>query len=467
MMTEKEREINFADLFWKIIYGWRAIILCAIIFSIALAGMKYLKSAKAAEGVSPVKEITLEDLEENLTDEEKEALSTAKNLQKQLAANEKYRDESIYINLDAYAKNTVTLQYYVNTHYVMNYTDDVEPDISKELTDSYASYINNRGMSAQLKAALNWDISESYVDELISAESLGEKQFVVHLSGEDEAQAQKIAEQVEMLIQDYKPVMDEKIGQHDLTKVGSYTSIIKDSELVTNQTNLQNVITDLQTKLKTLTATFTSAQNQILTGELENKQEITIAAASFSVKYLILGAFMGVVLACGWIALCFIFSNRMKKVQELQEVYDLRVLGEATCTKKKKRILSIVDTWLDKLSHREVWSFEEQKTLILTNLRVTCQKENIEKIFVTTSIHMSDAETALLEELNKDLSQAGIKVIFGENMMHNAKAMEQMSEIGQVVLIEKKNVSWNDSIERELLLCAQQKANVLGVIGLE
>lgn len=483
----EEREISLGDLLWKLVYGWRLIVVWAIVLAVCIGGLKYVKDVRATKALSQAEVISLEEKEESLSEEEKKALEDARVVKNAIAEKENYQSQSVLMKLNPYEKPVVTLQYYVNADYIMNYTEDIAQDYSTELVESYSSYVENKGLLSEVCSDLQWELEDVYVGELISAggrvTNNGDtsnatngsgRNFVVYLAGEDEEQLAELSRAVESALESYKSVLEEKIGTHELVLVSSLMGTVVDATLMNTQTTLADSITTLQTKLDTMTEEFTLVQKQIFEGEeKEEAAEQTEVGAtpqsvSLSIKYIVLGAFMGIFLSCVWIVLRYILSNKLKGISEFEELYGLRIFGELEDKEgKKKRFLAVVDRCLDKLRKKEQWTLEEQKELILTNLTVSCKKEAISKLFVTSSLHLTEAEKQLLETVTKELKAAGVQVVFGENIIRNAKSFEQMSEIGTVVLVEKAEQTQYKNLEKELTLCAQQGARVFGVIGLE
>ena len=46
-LENQVREISLRHLFWKVILGWKCLIVCAVLFAILLPGVKYAKDAQA------------------------------------------------------------------------------------------------------------------------------------------------------------------------------------------------------------------------------------------------------------------------------------------------------------------------------------------------------------------------------------------------------------------------------------
>lgn len=475
----ENQEIKLTDLLWKCIRGWRLLLVLMLLLAVLAPAYKYAKDKKSAAGTSQTT-VSVEDLKAQLTDKEKQGLDNVEQLEKLRDKREVYQDESILMNIEAYQKNVVTLQYYVDTNYTYNYTKDVTPDYSSALVNAYIAYIENKGILQPVCEKLDETGSEQYVGELITAGSrvatdgnqmdaadTSNKIFAVYVTGGDMEYANTLADAVADAILAYQPSLEEQIGSHTLSLIDRYESVVADSSLAAQQSTLSDTITTIQTKIDTITAAFTPAQTQIY--EQENGTVAateTTAAVSVSKKYIVLGAFAGLFLGCCFIAAGYILGRKVKNSGELQDIYGIRVFGEETIEKQKQRVFGFVDRWLDHLQHKEQWTAEEQKELILANLITTCKKESIEHVFVTTSLHLDDQAKAVTEELLDAVRKEGITVTFGENITRNARSLEQMAETGRVILIERAGVTEYPALEKELDLCVQQKAEVLGVIAL-
>ena len=476
----EEKEIRITELIWKILYAWRFVILCAVVCAVLLTGLKYVKDKSNLAAASVQNNLSEADLRENLTSDQESALTQAESVQRQLEEKQDYQADSILMNIDAYAKKVVTLQYYVNTNYTVNLNSSISMDYVDSLIDSYTAYIENKGLNDSVADMLDWSVDQVYIGELIKVggriKSDGDqtntvntsgKTFTVYITGADDDQIKELADAVEQAIDAYQPVLSDTIGAHELTLVDRYKSVVTDETLAASQASLQTSISDLETKLGTLTAAFTDVQQKLLNGDTTDESAAAAAvSAGISKKYVLLGAFAGVFLACLWIVLRYILSGRIQSGEELQEMYSLRLIGTLNTEKKKKRFLNGMDRWLDSIRFKETLTMEEQQEWILTNIVVTCKKEKIGHVFFTTSIHADETADKITKLLLERLKEHGIQVTFGENIMRNAGAFEQMAEIGHVVILEKAGTTQYAVLEKELTACSEQEAGVLGIIML-
>lgn len=479
-----ERKYKVSDLMWEILLRWRLLLVFAVAFAVALSGLKYVRDMRAS-GQSENATVDIKEVEIQLTEDERAQIIAAKSLRMQISDQERYQSESIRINLDAYAKNTVVLQYYVDINNSFNLNEDITPDYVNAIIAAYISYIENNGINEELGKQLEWDIDERYISELVSAEAnvikagnneadAGVKMFQVRITGESSDKADELADVISELLAQYQMVLNEKIGQHELTMVDRYSSVSIDRELSTEQKEFAASMKTLRTNLDSIVAEFSANQLSVWNLEWDAAEEAEEADGSpalneeivpaFSIKYFLVGAFGGVFLGCIWIVICCLWSSRIRNMEELQQMYGVRGLGSLSETVKRKRVLEGVDRWLLSLKDKERWTADERKNLILTNIRVICKKEGIERVFLTSSVHMTEESKRTIDQFIDELQKFGIKAEYGDCITSNAASVERMAEIGQIIFIEKAGVSRCESIEKEIGVCCEQNINILGAV---
>lgn len=472
-----EKEISLKEVMWKILFSWRFVVVCAVILAVLLGGGSYYRSWKSVEAVRKQQASGKEEEKILLTNEEQEALVQAQEFQSQIEQKKEYQKQSVLMNLDAKHQNIKTLQFYINTHYIVNYTKDIKSDYSSELLDAYGAYITSNGILDDIKGDLKWKEKDSYIGELISEkgakdETGSKRSFTVTVTGKNEEKVAELSDAVQNAIEKYHSALEDKIGSHDLVLVDSYDSVIVNQDLMAKKTELSNSLNTLQTQLATLKSTFSEEQLQILNGSDQDEDDDETSQiqpkASISVKHILLGLIVGVVLSAFWIVLCYILNKNIKTSEECQDLYGVRILGNISSQREKnEKAFAAVDRWLEKRQGKEVWSQEEESELILTNLTVTSKKEGLTQILFTTSLHLQEEEKERIYYFIDKLEQSGVKAVFAENMIRNARTFEQMSEMENVVLIEKVGATPYQTVEKQLLLCSEQAANVLGMIIFE
>lgn len=492
----KERIIKLSDLFWRIIFGWRCLFVSAVVFAIGVSGIKYVNDCRQNEAAKQVNsEVGIEHIEKQLTEEEADVLQDANELRTHISGLEEYREKSILMNLEGYAENVVAMQYYVDTNYSFHINETITSNNTENIVAAYVSYIENNGIYNELEKQLQWDTETCYISELISTDknenvfgtgrnvntsnidestnfSSGKGTFTICIKGETPEKADELATVVNNLVMQYQENLVEKIGEHKLVMIDRSSSVTVDTKLAEEQAKLRDSIKKQKQELKLLVEDFSANQLAVwngtdeMEGEAAAPETVETKKPAISVKYLVLGAFAGLLLSCMWIVCRFIWNNQLQSVEELQQMYGLRGFGNLPEMKKRKNIFSAVDEWLQRLRDKEQWTEDERKELVATNIKVICRKEQVQKIFLTSSVHMTEADKTEILQLMEELKKHQIEAEYGECIMSNAASMERMSEIGQVVFVEKSRVSRYQTIENQIGLCCDSGINILGAFVL-
>ncbi|MCI8327929.1 MAG: hypothetical protein HFI37_09205 [Lachnospiraceae bacterium] len=478
--SAEEREINLERLFWKLLYGWRLILLSAVVGMLLLGGYSYFRSRQGVKQTQQNTEVSAKELEKGLTQEEKKKLRQAEVMVQELDDKETYREDSVLMNLDAYHQNRKVLQYYVDTGHTWSFDKENEEDYTNDLLKGYTSYVDDQGFLEGMKEQIKWEKEDEYLGELIASKDIDsikglEKQiqentFSVYVTGENEKIIDEISEALEAAIIEYQAVLSEKIGEHELTLVDKHEGRFVNRVLAEQQDMLNAAILKLETDLDALITDFTDIQKRILMGDTEESEsdlETKSTKATVSKKYLLLGFMAGIFLSALWIIMCYVLNKSIKSAEEVQGLYGLRIFGNLNIkVQGKNRSLSGIDYWLEKKQKKAIWSLEEERDLILTNLSVTCKKENIQKVFFTSALHLPDEDKKEIYFFIEGLEKAGVQAMFEENIIRNASAFEHMSEMENIVIVEKTEETQYETLEKQLTLCAEQNVVVLGMIML-
>lgn len=478
--TANDRPLKLSDLMWEIVLRWRLWVISAIAFAVLLGGMKYVQDMRAAKQAESG-DVDIEDIRVQLTDEENTQLLIAFDLRTQLENLECYQRESIRFHLNPYAENIVSLVYYVEIDHSEGTEEEAVSDSRSEITGAYVSYVANNDINRELCAQLDWDIQESYIGELVSAwvsaYSTSNNRYIadadvfrVRIAGASEEDAAKVADVVSELLAQYQLELNEKIGPHELVLINRSSSVEIDGSLAAEQRDLSVILRTLRVNLSDLVAQFSEKQLLVWDEfEAENSSvkdaaQVETDLPGISIKYVLLGAFGGAFLACLWIVICGLWNSRIKNVDELQQMYGIRGFGNLPESEKEKRILAFVDRWLLSLRYKEQWTENERRDLILTNIKVTCKKEAIDHIFITSSVHFPEESRTKVEQLIEGLRKFDITAEYGDCITSNAASFERMAQIGQTILVEKAEVSKYVSVGKEIGVCREQNVNILGVI---
>lgn len=482
-------EINIPDLFWNIVYRWKLILLVAVLGMALGVGYKVYsnvgiqRNMEALEANSGKAEISRDDeiasLENNLTELERANVDFALAYSEKLEERQRYKEESTYINLDADAINSVAIKYLINNGYTFSYQGEVQPNNATALKYAYMDYINNGMLISDIADALP-DITTPYLRELISAGQSSDTNAIeivgVNVYGKDEAQAQRIAAEVEKAIGAYSKRVKSNVGEHELKLISDAEVIVSDPDLAAAQNSLDAVIIDYKTKIVNYRQAFSDAQKRLYDlladkdadqkeQELADSVDESVAATEKvglldgAPKFGVLGCAAGVFLSCMIIACIYLFSGYVKTAEEFSNLFGLYLLGDYDeITEGKSK--------LEKLRRKQKWTLDEKRALTIANLKVLCQKYNINQLYLASTLHLEKDAAKEMDAIVNALHESNIEAVWGENVLRDAAAMELMSSFEYVVLVEKTNMSRYESVAQLLTARNEQNNKSLGVIVL-
>ncbi len=460
-----EREINLMDLFWNILLGWRQIICLGIIFALLLGGMKYFLSSRSYQASQ---NIDVEEIREELEKEELEKLSDAEQMQIRIDDTEKYMENSALMQINAYEKPVLEIQYYIKSDYIINYTKDSKRDYTDKVTTLYNNYINSGDLAQKVIEEAGLSITKGDFKELLQVSQISETLYI-SFSYQDTDKLQDISNVIKSLLEQKSSELQE-VGSHKLELISESQNMIVDSTLIEKKNNMASNVSTLKTQLQTLKAGMTPEQLAVFNSDIEEirgEKEETEEAPGFSIKFLILGAFAGIFLACAWIACRMLFTARLQNAEEIRSMYGIRLLGEVNLSTEKKRFLSVIDKMILKVKNRRKKNLtvEKQIKVVSANIALSCRQQGIDCIYMTGSEY-EKIDTAVLDRIKKELSAQKIEVKEGENITYDAASLQAGIETGTILFVEQKGQSIYDEIYNEINLTREQKGNILGAVVL-
>lgn len=476
-MENQEREISLKELFWKIVLAWKAWLICGVIFAVLFAGLRYVKDMRsyqvAIESLKSTKGNTAKDVAETvLTADECQEVQDAKSIQQAMDKSRKYLQESVLMNIDPYQEQSLILQYYIDSDYTWNINKDISGDYTSAVTNAYAEYVKSGVVVKRIQEELGLDVEERYIEELISVEELEsdvktEDILTVQVIYNDEKVLEQMAQILKECLEEQTATINNTVGSHTLKLLSENIAVHTDSELAEKQSTVQSQMDSYRTRLNTLLDTMTEDQLAELDIVLAEEEEIvtgTLVKPSFSKKYLVLGFATGVIMVILWICGVAIFTSKLQSSQELETMYGLRLFG----TMKKERKAVGLDKVLLSLKNRNQKQLSKKASFqfLISNLELACKAENVTQIFMTGT-EIEHMEKAWLEEFVQKMEQAGIIVVYGENICYDAVNLRKASEIGCAILLEESGCSIYEEITKEVKILSEQNVKILGCIGVE
>ncbi len=453
-----EREISIKELFWSCMFGWRKIICLGIVFGLLITVFQYIRDTGKAQE-NPEEEFSLE---EELKESEKAEIENIRILRREVNNYREYMNKSTLMKIDPYNEEIIELQYKVQSDYVMNYTKDIVQDYTLDVASMYNRYISGGEFRKELIKRAELNITSKDLKELIGVSRDSNMIYVIIAYPEMQKKA-AIIETVKTLLS-MKETEVQDIGSHKLMFLGEEQYTMVNDSLIEKKNTILTRIATLNVQINQLENSLTEQQKNVLDKDEETEEEEFVQPV-IRKKYLVLGVFIGILLAGIWIVCKVLFAAKLQNSEEIRSIYGECLFGEVRVINKKKKFLSIIDEKLLSLKNRrqKKLSSEQQMDVVCTNVAISCKRQKIDSIYITGSEY-ENLDKSLLKLLKENLQKQGIQVKAGENMCYNDISMKQGEEIGNILLVEQIEKSIYDEIFNEIQLMKDQNMKVLGII---
>ncbi len=277
--------------------------------------------------------------------------------------------------------------------------------------------------------------------------------------------------------------ISEAIGSHSIRMMNEQQVTRIDNDLLKKQSDATTKVTSGKTSLDTATkalndkqksalntllvinkseaandsATNTTSNNTDSNSTVKNADGTTLTKPTFSIKYAVIGFFVGIILVAGVIALIDIFSKKLKYDTELKDVFGI----DTYAVFKKEKQYKGFDAWLYKMRYKNVRRMTDEESMerLATGVSLILKNKECTSLYVTGTQVDSLSDT-LKDGINDGLK--GITVEYGDNVYYNPQSLVKADELGVVFIVEQIGGSSVDDIARELTTLHEQEIEVIG-----
>lgn len=487
MRETNEMEISIIDMLWNIVGKWRIIVGVMVICAVAVGALDYKNSYDAyqiaLQGQEEDRESFIEDYA-NVLDEDSlkkveytvEAVNKYELLYDQ---QEEYVNRSILMLENPLSVPTVTLQYYIDNHYRVEFPVIEDSNNLRAILQAYILGVENEELFQKIADELGEDLPVSYYDEVIAINNL-ESGFNVQITHYNKEECEKIAEIIKDHIESQYEELVAINGDFDITLVvDKYQEKANLNLLTTQQDNIARLANikkaeaamkdDLSEDEMIYYEYLLNEENDTLNSDSEDESLISdgnVSAPSISIKHIIMGAVLGIVLVVGCMGALYFLDKRLHRADDLPEVYGVDVLGVVEVNgRKKKRLFGFIDLWIQKLRYggRRSFSAEESIKMAVASIRISLKETECKNLLITGCAWTDQVKT-VVKEIQKELLQGGISVQCAENMIYNPEDIMLLQSVEGVVLVDTLQDTTFEEVGREVGVCRKGNVPVLGSI---
>ena len=472
-MQKQEKEVSVKEIFWKILFGWKCLLISAIVVAVLFAGVFYLRDWKNYKQKSKEQTSDRTETENMFTEAEEKQLQTAEMLQKLISERLAYVEDSVKMNINASEENALVMNWYIASDYQFNYTEDVKQDYTEALVVAYEQYVQGGTLAQKVSEDMELEYGDKYLDEMFQVKNPSDSAvFTLEVVYPDADVLQKMETEIENVMLQKAADISQSVGSHTLKLISKDIVVRVDAELAEYQQNVSNGVVSYQNWLNSIKGAMSTEQiNALASNEKiqENGQSNINAKAELKkpeleLKKVILGLLLGLFVGMGWITCKVIFSTKLQSSEELEELYGVRELGVI----EKPAKTGAVNKMLLRLKNRgkKQLPMETVVNLILSNIVLECERKKCTTIYLTGSeIEKMDKE--ILKQLIHGLEAEGLKVVYGENILYVPENLRKMSNVGNVVLVEQTALSTYQEVEKEIKIIAEQGAMLIGGVTVD
>ena len=450
--------ISVKDLIKECIRKIWIIIVAMVVFGILLAGFRYAKDKKNIANTTvaeSTEKVDVEKIVDDLESDDYNQVMTYVDITNYRDQNRVYTADAKLMKINPYKVDTVLLQYYVNAE---------DENTRKDMAAAYLSYISGGSLAADVVENNDLEDSSSDIQELIQCDATGlttgtsfytenTNTINMYVYGVDEQDAKDIASYVKESMDAYSQKLS-AVAPHTLTLFEEQYSVTCATKLVSLKNDrFGNLITYndrttsyeglLSDKQKESAQKIVAAQKE--NDELEDSDETGKTAkkdetpkASISKKYLVVGAFLGLVLAVVIIVLRYMFDPTIKTSKDLQMFYGTNFIGDVAQA--------------------------DGALLAASKIINMCSNRQIKKVLIAGK--MASENEAAIKEVVDAVEKKGIVADIIGDILTDADAVQTLEAKTNVVLVEAVRKSKYEDFNQEKALCESLDAQLLGYIAI-
>lgn len=457
--------INILDLFFAILQRWRLLIICLIIGAVLLGIFGWWKSGTSSN--SQIEEFY--KINESLSADRKAVLnnyvSRTNRINEAIEEQRIYNSSSALMQLDP---NNIDI-----CEMIFNIKSDGEESSDKAaIAKTYAAILNSENLGEKIFESIGRNNSLTNYTGIVNIED-GDGLLVVKTylpAGSDCSKAEDI---IIKNIDGLKSDVISKIGDHSIELVtkSDYNAAVK--EVLDQQDNALNRIQNLKDERREITDSLSDKYEKtyyyvvLENNVLEGGEIITVSGGRhISIKFIFIGAILGVIVGAACIALKYIYSGTVKGKKDIEDNFNIQVLGNYDLGNdfNKKRNTKL-DKWLKLKRTKEILPESEMTDLIAAKLKLEADKDLSRNVCIVIDRNVS-ADMSVMESIIKKVGD-NPKVTIVKDILRESNEMENLSGIDGAVLVAQVNKSRFDDLKKENILCSSYQIKVLGSIVLE
>lgn len=429
--------------------------------------------------------------EENLTERQFANIDTALLYEETYETRRIYQESSIYMNMDPNSVAHGELAFLVNAG---------SPEETNRVVQIYEDLTSAGALYERLGEELG--VSPESLQEIVGLERTAYGQSIpvntlrLFVRYGDEEGCEKILQAIEAYFAEEQRLLEGEIGPHSIDVLSRSVLTRVDAavgreqiDLKTEQmnraaaiANIKDAFSDEETfyytyltdgdfskmmELELIIEEKAAETAETAEGEEPSEEESVPPAVGVSAKYILLGMILAAFVYAFFLFVKYIMDARLRYTDDVQELYEIPALGRIPVDRKKKPF-DFVDRWIYALRDRNRRGFSKKEAILLSaaGAKIAARKKGVGTV-CCLGCGLRDNSLGVCEQIKAQLEEDGLKVSILNNVLYDAEALEQLSSVGSVVLVETAGVTLYEEVLKELELLKRQEIEVLGCVVVE
>ncbi len=445
-----ERELTLKDMLVILLKRAKLIVVLTLAFALLLGAFGVYRSYNAQSNGSG--EDAYLQYQQNL----EKAKQEYEQAERYKAEAEAYLEDSIYYGIDPYNKGVASILFYVDTGYEVNPTLNYQsPDKTEHVVAAYTeTYKYDEEIITGLGEMVGEDVDKKYILELINVESEdGNLVRITVVNGD----ADVASEMAHYIYETSKGKIDSSVVQHTTGILADYSGYEIDSALRTaheaSENNLVKAITTHGEKRKA----YEDLEKNPVQVSAGGVSMMTLAKQG--IKYGILGAAVGFVMACVLALFMSMMGRRLENTADAMARYKFPVLGVLPQENKGRWFKG----WIRVLEGESDCSYDVAARVVAANIDTVAGDKKV-MLIGTGAKALSERLASALMEAGEGDKPAEVKVVVGGNVLEDASTVKALNDIDAVILMEQRGKAKIEQVDSEVLRIEALGKEILGIV---
>lgn len=447
-----EKQIDLKDLFFKILYRWRMLLVAMVVGGVIFGVYGYVSVQNEIEE-------KVGDTGKNylmyLTEAEAAKIDYYIEYEKQYLIAEENFENSVIQKMDE--SNIYTLN---NVYTVI--CDDL--DRAYIMEKAYEQCLESNEFYEKVAEICDGiDVADAPTFFCVVKDNTvidtGRLSFTASFWFEGEEKCKEVSDMITDYINELALKFQGVYGEGNVELISSEVSKSGSSELINSKLVELSSFQDMKNTYLELKNGITKEQIKIY-----KQNEINISKMVY-VKKIIVGIMLFMVLDIFIIAVKYVIDRSIKTELEISYTYKIPVLGMVKSDKKEKRVFGIIDNLIGRLENRKenVLDKVESEKIISAHISNICEKKSASEVGIL-ECSLNEESRLLCHEIASKLCANEINATAISEMLYKSEELLRVSGFSSVVVVVTLNETQADEFEKMIEILKRDDTEIIGCI---